>query len=83
LIDIALQMVVLKYLLLLLLIYPPTVGFTLWFARGGERLRIVGILCAFNSVCMYASPLSVVVSSLIPATNPRNLATSCETLEKS
>ena len=36
---------------------------------GSVRLTVVGILCAGLTIGMYASPLSVMVRSLIPFTN--------------
>ena len=36
---------------------------------GRIRLTVVGILCAGLTIGMYASPLSVMVRSLIPFTN--------------
>jgi hypothetical protein len=35
---------------------------TIRFTHGNQRILVVGVFCAINSVCMYASPLSVVVS---------------------
>ncbi|MCO5588663.1 hypothetical protein L7F22_042621 [Adiantum nelumboides] len=46
-----------KQAIVVLSIYPTILAFTLLFAHGGTRLQVVGFLCAFNSMCMYASPL--------------------------
>lgn len=48
-----------KHLSIIVLIFSFVVIFTMKFASGTLRLNVVGILCAFNSICMYASPLSI------------------------
>ncbi|KAI5071462.1 hypothetical protein GOP47_0013713 [Adiantum capillus-veneris] len=49
-----------KQAVVMLSIYLTILTFTLIFARGGRRLQVVGLLSAFNSLCMYASPLIAV-----------------------
>ncbi|MCO5588664.1 hypothetical protein L7F22_042622 [Adiantum nelumboides] len=49
-----------KQAIIMLIISLTILASTLLFAHGGKRLQVVGYLCAFNSVCMYASPLIAV-----------------------